>query len=175
MSQSSKQIDWCLKKAQREIEECKRQRKQPKHRGLLKIEPDIEEAREHIEKAEHKLEATKYLKKGNFLDTSVGTVFYSMYHCFFAIASKFGYESGNQTCTIALIEYLKEQGKIDLDSKFIDMFKYAESEEDKDKSIIELREDYTYSTKLSFNKAKIDELIISCKELIDLTRKIVFQ
>jgi len=175
MSQVSKQVDWCLKKAEREIEECKKQGKQPKHRGLLKVEPNMEEAKEHIEKAEYKLKETEYLRKGNFLDSSVGAVFYCMYHCFLAIASKFGYESCNQTCTISLIEHLKEQGKIELDDKFIKMFKYAETEEEKDNSLIELREDYTYSTKVIFSKEKIDGLMILCKELIDSTRQIVFK
>lgn len=174
MSQASKQVDWCLKKAQREIEECERLGKQPKHRGLLKVEPNQEDAREHIERAEYKLRETEYLIKGNFLDSSIGTIFYSMYRCFLAIASKFGYESGNQTCTVSLIEYLKEQEKINLDSKFIKMFKYSDGE-NKDKSVIELREDYTYSTKHLLDKEKIDELILLARELIDQTRQIVFE
>ena len=175
MSQSSKQINWCLNKAKKEIEECKKLGKRPKHRGLLKIKPNLEEAEEHIEKAEHDLQVTEYLKKGNFLDISVSTIFYSMYHCFLAIASKFGYETGNQTCTIALMQYLKEENKIDISSHFIEMFKYKNSKEEKKDSIIEMREDYTYSTKLSFNKAKINELIKTCKELIDITKEIIFK
>ncbi len=175
MSQASKQIDWCLNKAKKEIEECKRLGKRPKHRGLLKIKSNLEEAEEHIEKAEHDLQVTEYLKKGNFLDISVSTIFYSMYHCFLAIASKFGYESGNQTCTIALMQYLKEENKIDVDAHFSEMFKYKNTKEEKKDSIIEMREDYTYSTKLSFNKAKINELIKKCKELIDITKEIIFK
>ena len=34
------------------------------------------------------------------------------------------------------MEYLKEEGKIDIDSRFIDMFRYKESEEEKKESII---------------------------------------
>lgn len=173
MSQASKQIDWCLNKAQREIEECKKQGKRPKHRGLLKTESNLEEAKEHIKKAEHNLQVTEYLKTGNFLDISVSTIFYSMYHCFLAIASKFGYETSNQTCTISLMEYLKETKKINLNDKFIEMFKYKESEKEKENSIIEMREDYTYNTKLSFNEMKIRDLIKLCKELIDTTKEIV--
>ena len=175
MSQASKHLDWCLNKAKREIEECKNQGKRIKHRGLLKIKPDLEKAKEHIEKAEYDLEVTEYLKKGNFLDIGESTVFYSMYHCFLAIAAKFGYESSNQTCTIALVEYLKEEGKINIDSRFIDMFKYKESEEEKKDSIIEMREDYTYSTKRSFNETKINTFIEMCKELIEITKEIIFE
>lgn len=97
-----------------------------------------------------------------------------MYHCFLAIAAKFGYESGNQTCTIALIEHLNEEGKISIDSKFIDMFKYKEKEEKND-SVIEIRENYTYSTKISVNKIKINELIKIAKELIELTKNIIYE
>ena len=175
MSQASKHLDWCLNKAKREIEECKNQGKRVKHRGLLEIKSDLKKANEHIEKAEHDLEVTEYLKKGNFLDISVSTVFYSMYHCFLAIATKFGYESSNQTCTIALVEYLKEEGKIDIDSSFIDMFKYKKSEEENKNSIIEMREDYTYSTKRSFNETKINALIEMCRELIEITKVIIFK
>ena len=55
MSQASKHVDWCLNKAKREIEECKKQGKRPKHRGLLKSNPDLEEAGKHLAKAEHNL------------------------------------------------------------------------------------------------------------------------
>ena len=50
-SQASKHLDWCLNKAKREIEECKNHGKRIKHRGLLKIKPDLKKAKEHIEKA----------------------------------------------------------------------------------------------------------------------------
>ncbi len=143
MSQASKHVEWCINKAERELEECKKSGKSLKHRGLLKIEPNIELAKEHKEKSEHYLKVTNYLIQGDFTDISVGTIFYSMYHCFLAITAKFGYETGNQTCTIALIEYLNEEGKIKIDQKFIDMFKYKEDEKNKKDSVIEMREDYT--------------------------------
>ena len=174
MLQASKQVDWCLKKAKKEIEECKRRGIRPKHRGLLKVEPNLQETKKHIEKAVHDLEVTEYLKKGNFLDMSVSTIFYSMYHCFLAVSSKFGYETSNQTCTISLIEYLNEEGKIELDKKFIDMFKYQDNKEEKKDSLIEMREDYTYSSKISFNNEKIDELIKTAKELINISKELVF-
>lgn len=162
MSQASKQVDWCLKKAQG---------RKPRHRGLLKVEPNTEEAKEHIAKAEHNLDVTEYLVKGRFTDTSIGTVFYTMYQCFLAIASKFGYESGNQACTIALMEHLKEESRISIDDKFIKYFKY---EDDKIKeSVIEMREDYTYGTDIKIDKSKIDFFVKECKELIDITKEIV--
>ncbi len=139
MSQASKQVEWCLKKAEKEIEQCKKEGKRPKHRGLLKINPDIIEAKNHIIKAEHNLDAGLNFVKTGFSDWSTSAFFYSMYHCFLAIASKFGYESANQTCTIVLMEYLKEEGKIDIDNKFIEMFKYQDDKVGKEESVIEMR------------------------------------
>ncbi len=55
MSQASKQVDWCINKAKKEIEECTKLGKRAKHRGLLKSSPDIEEAKKHLAKAEHNL------------------------------------------------------------------------------------------------------------------------
>ncbi len=43
MSQASKHVEWCLRKAEREVEECKKLGKRPKHRGLIKSDTDIEE------------------------------------------------------------------------------------------------------------------------------------
>src|SRR3990167_8583795 len=112
MPQASKHVKWCLNKAKKEIEECKKLGKRIKHRGLLNIELDIEGARKHIEKAEHNLNAISKFKEIGFSDWSIAAGFYSIYHCFLAIAIKFGYESRNQICTIALMELLKEEGKI---------------------------------------------------------------
>lgn len=158
MSQAFKHVEWCLKKAEKEIAESKKEGKRPKHRGLLKINPDINEAEGHITKAEHNLDAALNFVKTGFSDWSASAFFYSMYHCFLAITTKFGYESANQTCTVALIEYLKENGKINISEEFIELFKYQEGEGKKEESVIEMREDYTYSAKISMSKEKINDL-----------------
>ena len=102
--------------------------------------------------------------------------FYCIYHCFLAIAAKFGYESANQTCTIALMRFLKEDKKIQLDEKFIELLEYEGIEDIKDNSVIDLREDYTYGVKISVkDEAKINELEETCKELIDITKEIIFR
>jgi uncharacterized protein (UPF0332 family) len=164
-----------LNKAKKEIEECEKQGKRKKHRGLLEAEQDIEIAKKHIEKATHNLSLIDILEDQGFSDWSVNAAFYAIYHCFLAIASKFGYESRNQTCTISLIEYLKEKGKIDIDKKYIDMLKYAKVEEEKGNSIIEMREELTYGIKVSpKDKRKIKELVEECKNLIDITKEIVY-
>src|SRR3989344_5957819 len=86
-SQASKHIDWCLRKAEKELKE------QGKHRGIVKTKPNKEKAKDFIGKAEYYLRATEYLKKGNFSAICASTVFYAMYHSLLAIAVKFGYES----------------------------------------------------------------------------------
>jgi len=168
MSRASKYVDWCLKKAEKEIKESREGGKRAKHRGLVRIEGDIKEAQKHLEKAEHYLKVTEYLIKGNFSDISLGTLFYTMYQCFLAVASKFGYESRNQSCTISLMYYLKEQGKINLDERFLKYFEYEAG------SIIELREDYTYGTDIEADKSKINFFVKECKELIDFTKEVVY-
>ena len=45
MPQNEKKIEWCLRKAERELEEGN------KHRGLKIIEPDLVKAKRHLEKA----------------------------------------------------------------------------------------------------------------------------
>src|SRR3989338_5677391 len=134
MSHAKNKAEWCLKKAERELKVS------GKHRGLVKIEPNTEKAREHIEKAEHYLKATDYLKKGNFSDISTSTAFYSMYHCLLAIAAKFGYESRNQECTFALIGSLIEDGKIDFEKELLNKISSLDAEESKEQTTVEVRE-----------------------------------
>ena len=176
MSQASKHIKWCINKAEKEIEECKRLGKRIKHRGLLKVEPNIEEAKKHIKKAEHNFSAISKFNEYGYSDWSITAGFYCIYHCFLAIALKFGYESKNQTCTVALIESLKEENKINIDTKFIEMLKYHDLDEMQESEIIEEREFYTYETEISVeDETKINNLIKNCKEIIDITKEIIFK
>ena len=176
MSQSSKHVEWCLNKANKEIEECKKLGKRPKHRGLLKKSPNIEEAKKHLIKAEHNLIGITKFREIGFSDWSMSAGFYCIYHCFLAIVSKFGYESGNQACTISLIKYLKEINQIDIEQKFIELLEYEEIDSIKDNSIIDLREDYTYGVKTSVNdEEKINDLKKNCKDLVDITKQIIYK
>ena len=176
MSQASQHVDWCLNKAKKEIEECKKLGKRPKHRGLLRVNQSLDEAKKHLAKAEHDFEAITKFKEIGFSDWSMSAGFYCIYHNFLAIAAKFGYESSNQTCTIALMRYLKEIGKIALDEKFIEALEYEDMEEAKQNSVIELREDYTYGVQITVkDETKINQLKQICKELIDITKEIIFK
>ncbi|MEK6895869.1 MAG: hypothetical protein AABX12_00210 [Nanoarchaeota archaeon] len=206
MSQSYRRIEWCLNKAKKELEECRRLNKRPKHKGLIKSEPNNEEAQNHlwrirlimllfirilqtenlgqratklpkfsVKKAEENLRFATSLESKNYGYKIIESIFYCMYQCFLSIAAKFGYESANQTCTISLIEYLREENKIELDKKFIEMMKYKEDQDEKTSlSIIDMREDYTYSAKISVEKDKIDSLILISQELIEMTNRRIY-
>jgi len=103
----------------------------------------------------------------------MSAVFYCIYHCFLAISAKFGYESKNQECTIALIKSLKEQGKIEMEDKFIQALEINENERH-ETSIIEKREFYTYGTTSSAGKEEIEKSIKLCKDCLDQTKEVVF-
>lgn len=167
MSHAKNKVDWCLKKAERELREL------GKHRGLIKIRPDLKKAREYIKKAEHYLKATDYLKKGNFSDISTSTVFYSMYHCLLAITTKFGYESRNQECTFALVHSLIEDGEVDFEKELLGKVSSLDIEKSKETTSVGVREQYQYGTSLSIKDDLYKELFELAKEIISKTKIII--
>ena len=83
MSQARNHVKWCLAKAEKEIEESSKLGKVPKHRGLLRITPNLEEAEGHIAKAEHNLKAISKFQETGFSDWSIAAFFYrSNNYCF---------------------------------------------------------------------------------------------
>ncbi|MEK6887704.1 MAG: hypothetical protein AABX14_02035, partial [Candidatus Aenigmatarchaeota archaeon] len=74
MSHPENKVEWCLKKGEKELKEG------GKHRGLVRIKPDIKKARQHIAKAEHNLKLMIDLKNTEFSDWCGSAAFYSMYH-----------------------------------------------------------------------------------------------
>jgi len=126
MSHAKNKVEWCLRKAEKELKEGK------KHRGLVKIEPDLEEARKHLAKAEHNFSAINCFDKEGFSDWSISAVFYCIYHCFLAIISKFGYESRNQECTFALIESFIEDKKINLNREELEKVSLIDTDSHQD-------------------------------------------
>lgn len=169
MSHADNKVKWCINKAEQELKEGK------KHRGLLKTNPDLKTAREHINKAEHYLESSIYLKEGNFSDISASTLFYSVYHCFLAIAIKFGYESRNQECTIALVSYLAQEGKIKISQESIKRFASLNQEELSESTAIAIREQLQYGTELSLKEEIYEGLLKLAKETISETKQILEQ
>ena len=167
MVQIQNKVEWCLKKAQKELE------KGELHRGLIKNFPSLEVARKHLEKAQHNLSAAYFFQKHGYSDWSASAFFYCAYHCFLAILRKYGYESRNQECTLAAIEMLREDGHIKIDPKFIDMLNLAKRSEI-DYSIIKTREEFQYGTEMEYKDEKeFFALVDICKKLIDETMRII--
>ena len=165
MSQNSNKIRWCINKAKRELEE------KGMHRGLLEQEPNTGLAVKHIAKAEHNLDAALFFAENGYSDWPVSAFFYCIYHCFLAILRKYGYESGNQECTIAVIGMLKEEGKINMDDRLVNTLTLAK---DDAHNTIKIREDFQYGTETEVNSQKLETLKDLCKEAIEEAKKIIY-
>jgi len=169
MSHAKNKLHWCLNKAKKELQDSR------KHRGLVEAAPDIETAREHLAKAEHNLKVTLYLQKGGFTDWCSSSLFYTIYHCFLAILTKFGYESRNQECTLAVIVSLIEDGKITFnkeDLEKVSSISITETQETLD-TAISIREKYQYCTKVSLENKEYQKLLQLTKRILDKTKEIL--
>ena len=140
-----------------------------KHRGLVKVEPDIASARNHIAKAEHNLKTTLYLQRGGFTDWCSSTLFYTIYHCFLSILAKQGYESRNQECTFAVLHSLIEDGLVSITKEEMEKVSDLNVEEDSE-TVVNIRERYQYSTTLSLADETIQELLDLAGEILDKTK-----
>lgn len=160
MSHTNNKVDWCLKKAEKELQDGK------KHRGLIQVKPSKEKAYAHIAKAEHYILASDWLHKGNFSDICASTLFYSIYHCLLAIAAKHGFESRNQECTFALISRLIESRKIAFEKEMIDKIALMDTSERMEYTSLELREMYQYGTSLSLKENLYNELSEQAKTVL---------
>ena len=168
MSQAANKLRWCLNKAKKELEQGQ------KHRGLIECLPSGETAYKHLAKAEHNLKALIYFEKGGFEDWSISAGFYCLYHCLLALLAKHGFESRNQECTLAAIEYFIEQKKITLNHKFINALKeYKKSDERHEETVIELREFFQYGVDMKVESTKLQKLTSLCKELINTVKEIL--
>ena len=166
MSKAKNMVRWCLNKAGKELE------KGQKHRGLIRIEPDESLLADYIKKIEHNLKVFIDNKKLKNYDWTINIGFYIMYHCCLAIITKFGYESRNQECTLALIESLIEDKKIDQDFR-----RYTEAivsdVKDEEEQILPMRERYQYTPAILVDEQKVEELLKICQDMIQDTKGIV--
>ncbi len=167
MSHAKNKVDWCLKKAEKELKET------GKHRGLVRIPPNNALALDHLRKAEHYLNATELLKQ-DFSDISASTIFYAMYHSLLAIAAKFGYKSRNQECTFALIYQLIEEKNIDLPKELLEQITELDVQKEKEGATsTEIREEYQYDTKLSVDEQLYSKLFRLATTVITHTKEII--
>ena len=189
MPHAENKVKWCLKKAEKELQQG------DKHRGLIKIKPDQESANAHtknashfpsnklfhnlytIKKAEHNLKAITDFHDIGYSDWSASAAFYSVYHCFLSIIAKFGYarknrrflvsqkspisvKSRNQECTFALIYNLIETKQIKLNKEAIQEIHSLNPEEKQElPTIVEVRENGQYSIKLSIEDGAFNRLL----------------
>lgn len=163
MSHAKSKVEWCLRKAEREGKN---------HRGLVKTESDYAKAKGYLEKAVHYLRATEYLKKSNFSDVSMSTVFYSIYHCLLAIAAKNGYDSRNQECTFALMYFLVEDGELDFDKETLERIAKLEPKDGED-TTVRIREKYQYGTDVKIDNTTYEKLVELAKEVLEKTKYII--
>lgn len=168
MSHAKNKVKWCLNKAGKEIAAG------GKHRGLVKTDPNLQKAKEHINKAEHNLKATFYLQKGGYTDWCSSTLFYTIYHSFLSILAKFGYESRNQECTFALIESLIEDNVIDIQKSEMGKISLFDVEEKhQSATAVQIREEFQYGTKLSLEDTSLEELLNLAKTILDKAKIII--
>jgi uncharacterized protein (UPF0332 family) len=111
------------------------------------------------------LQAADYNIKGGFSDWGVSQSYYAMYHALLSILFKMGYKSKNHECTINAVEYLIEEGKIDLDIKDIAFIRTTEQMTSKDAK--SLREEFQYGTETKVNEKLLNELLENAKNIVE--------
>lgn len=149
MSIHKQKLEWCLAKETR----------------MRKIKPNDKLSQEHINKAKHNLRAADYNIQGGFSDWGVSQFYYSMYHALLAVLFKWGYESKNHECTINAVEYLIEEGKINLDLKDIAFIRTTEQMTSKDAK--SLREEFQYGAETAVNETLLKELFDHAKKIVE--------
>ena len=117
------------------------------------------------------MKATLYLKRGGYTDWCSSSLFYTMYHCFLAILAKFGYEARNQECTFALIASLIEDKKITFSQDDLEKVTTLNmiGAQESPGTVVSIREDYQYSTKVSLEDKGYQELLQLAKYILDKT------
>lgn len=161
------------------VKECfatalKDENKDRKHKGLLKVKPDLKGAEEYIIKAKKNLELCKFYKEKGFDYKLPEEWFYTLYYCALAILSKFGVESRSQRCTALFLKYVKDKGIIDYDNDFIQrIMVYKEKE---GKSDVDEREKSRYSSSVQIKEVaqNYDKMMDICKKAISQCEEIVF-
>ena len=133
MSQIDEHLKWCLKDAKR----------------LVKTKSDLDLAQKHVKKSEYNYGVVQTLERLKMYDWAFNVGFYSIYHCFLAILSKYGYESRNQ--------------KLDLDKDLVTQFDTLDVEKNiTNPTVRERRELSTYGVETSIDLEQLKKM----KELI---------
>lgn len=168
-----------LIKLQKELIECFRTAKRDenngkKHKGLLKIRPNDEEAKIYIQKAKESLELCEIYKERRYDYKIQEEWFYSLYYCALAILSKLGIESRSQKWTALFLEYIINKRLIDYDIDFIKKITVY-SEKGKE-SEVDKREEARYGPFIKMDKVfkRYEEMSVLCKKAISQCEEIIF-
>ncbi len=143
MSQIDNHLQWCLKDERR----------------LIEGKPDPDLAQKHLKKSEYNYHVVQTLEKLKIYDWALNIGFYSIYHCFLAILSKYGYISKNQSCTITVLLHLIDQKKLPLDKDLVLQFDTLEAEKDITSQTIRMeREISTYGVETSIDLRRLEKI-----------------
>ena len=162
--QLKNKLNNCFKEGEKEGE---------RHKGLKKIGLNEDLIDEHLKKAEHNLNAVAEFKNRGYSDWSASAAFYALYHCLLALLIKFGYQSRNQTCTLAFIEDLINKGKISLKLEELKEIFDKDITEDlaHSEKILDIRENMQYSFKTSMEEEEFNKLLERTKLLFDKIKR----
>ncbi|MFA5050067.1 MAG: HEPN domain-containing protein [Candidatus Micrarchaeia archaeon] len=91
---------------------------------LLRKNPSIEMAKEHLEKAEHNLLAMEKMFENKFFDWTIVTAYYSMYHAVLSALWLIGLDARSHECAVLAFErFYSKQEKVD--QRYIDYLRRA--------------------------------------------------
>lgn len=168
MSHAKNKVEWCLRKAQKELE------KGDTHRGIVEKTPNIALAQQHVAKAEHDVKAISAFKEAGFSDWSASATFYAIYHSLLAVLAKKGFESRNQECTFALIYSLIEDEALALDVSLVQQIHEMNPDDAQaEPTVIGLRELEQYGVRLSLDEHQYERLLNLAKEVLDQVKIII--
>lgn len=164
---------------EKEVAECfanalKEEKKGKKHKGLLVVKPDNEQAKGFIIKAKKTLELCDLYKQEGFDWKVPEEWFYTLYYCGLAILSRFGVETRSQRCTAAFLRFVKDKGLIDYDDEFID--RITVHKEKDGKSDVDERENARYSSliKMEAVETEYQKMTDVCKRAISQCEEIIY-
>ena len=156
------------------ITAIKDEKKGKKHKGLLPIESNNEQAKFYIQKAKESLELCNFYKEKR-LDYKIPEEwFYSLYYCGLAILSKFGVETRSQKWTALFLEYITNKNIIDYDPEFVKRITVY-NEKGKESEVDE-RENARYGPQIKIDKVfqRYEEMSNLCKKAISQAEEIVY-
>ncbi len=157
-----------------ELEKCFRGSKETPPR-LIRKEPNLGLAEEHLERAETNLLAMEKMFENKFFDWTVVTAYYSMYHAVLAALWLIGLDARSHECAVSAFEsfYAKKRK---VDSEYLEYLKRAKALGEKYLESLEkvrtLRVQASYgigeikSTDALFARTNAKDFVIAVKKIV---------